>query len=301
MEKQKRQLEEAERLGRQLSEMKQQKRQELEEQQKAAQLNTPAPPQPEPPIDPLKNLPKNLSDIMSGKTIPDTPPDIHPFDMREYSKRKFGKKPLPAMEAPPPLPPSLSSSMSSTSQPTPPGTKRHPPVPSDRPKISFSFANSKSITNATEMLSEDEAQTSSRRPYLPPSKIQSYPPPPPPLLRPSEYSAPPSDPREAQPPAEHPTYVAGREESHRPDPQHAMYEERGRWQGDYGRDGWNAPHHNADGRDGYQRQNQRDNSYNNRGRDRGPMPDRGRGFERRGYERRGRGGHGQQDRYRHDY
>lgn len=75
------------------------------------------------------NLPKNITDIMSGKTLPSADGDqSQPYNMMEYLKRTIASKQSSKDEAmtPPPLPPDPAIS---------------PQL--DRPKISFSLSNNK--------------------------------------------------------------------------------------------------------------------------------------------------------------
>lgn len=171
----------------------QRKQLELRKAQLAQQAVTPQPEAPQEPVSSppqsAVNLPKTISDIMSGKAMAGQPSDPRPLNMMDYLKRTAAAKQLSA----PPLPPTLLPTMPPASQPADISSAR---TDTERPKISFSFAGAKSIPQPSQPLVEEEAKP--HRPYLPPSS-QTTPPqskpallapplPPPPL--PSEGHAP---------------------------------------------------------------------------------------------------------------
>lgn len=139
-------------------------------------------------------LPKNMEDIMSGKTLTNEGLEPRPLNMMDYLQRKIASKQPGAvtMEAPP-LPPSMSMTAVSKgasvvpplpSAPTavaPPTRHITPPSPpgnlnprekvemSERPKISFSLAGTRNVPQPTQHLTEEVK--SPHRPYLPPSQL----------------------------------------------------------------------------------------------------------------------------------
>lgn len=105
-------------------------------------------------------LPRNIADIMTGKTIPTSQPEPAPYNMMNYLKRSIASKQAERgnLQAPP-LPPSLGSPTAATAEPI------------DRPKISFSLSGSRPVAKAADRMQERESAPPTL--YLPPPSHSS--------------------------------------------------------------------------------------------------------------------------------
>lgn len=189
-------------------------------------------------------LPKSISDIMSGKTIPTSQPEPQPYNMMDYLKRTLASNQQKQADT-------LAQSSSSE----------------DRAKISFPIGGKPGGVTSHSAIPEEEHKPPQRL-YVPASSVSEQAPlPPPPAPHPDMYRSPPSHSRQydsAPPPPADPRGVRN--------PPGFDYDNRGHndrqsmarnWRADYNYDDPRARH--------------RSDSYHHDRRDWDRFPPRGRG------------------------
>lgn len=125
-------------------------------------------------------LPQGISDIMSGRSVEHSQPEVKPLNMMDYLRRTMAAKQTTTVMNAPPMPPSMSGRGSSSDprlneQPAPPTSDprhRDADSSSERPKISFSFGSKNRPPQQAhhERLIDEEEPIN--RPYLPPPTNQ---------------------------------------------------------------------------------------------------------------------------------